>query len=65
MSKIKDIVIDVIEKIEAGDKHEEIVYYISHTYDIPYDYEVRGIISQIRSTMNFTNDCVEEFAQRF
>ena len=65
MSKIKDIVIDVIEKIEAGDKPEEIAYYISHTYDIPYDYEVRGIIAQIRSTMNFTNDCVEEFAQVF
>ena len=65
MSKIKDIVIDVIEKLESGTKPEEIVYYISHTYDIPYDYEVRGIIAQIRSTMNFTNDCIEEVCIRY
>lgn len=65
MSKIKDIVIDVIEKLESGTNPDEIAYYISYTYEIPYEYEVMEIIEKIRSTMNRTNECVEEFAQRF
>lgn len=65
MSKIKDIMIDVIEKLEAGVRPDEIAYYVSHTYDIPYEYEVMEIIEKIRSTMNRTNECVEEYALRF
>ncbi len=65
MSKIKDIMIDVIEKLESGTNPDEIAYYVAHTYEIPYDVEVREIIEKIRSTMNRTNECVEEFAQRF
>ena len=65
MSKIKDIMIDVIEKLESGTNPDEIAYYINHTYEIPYNYEIMEIIEKIRSTMNRTNECVEEFAQRF
>jgi hypothetical protein len=65
MSKIKDIMIDVIEKLESGTSTDEIAYYVSHTYEIPYAVEVNEIIEKIRSTMNRTNECIEEFAQRF
>jgi hypothetical protein len=65
MSKIKDIMIDVIEKLESGTNPDEIAYYVSHTYDIPYEYEVMEIIEKIRSTMNRTNECIEEFAMVF
>lgn len=65
MSKIKEIMIDVIEKLESGTNPDEIAYYVSHTYDIPYDHEVREIIEKIRSTMNRTNECIEEFAMVF
>ena len=47
MSKIKEIMIDVIEKLESGVKPYEIEYYLSHTYDIPYPEEVREIIKKI------------------
>ena len=65
MSKIKEIMIDVIEKLESGVKPYEIEYYLSHTYDIPYPEEVREIISKIRYTMNHTNDCIEEVCIRY
>ena len=65
MSKIKDIMIDVIEKLESGVKPYEIEYYLSHQYDIPYPKEVREIIQKIRSTMNLTNDMVEEVCQKY
>ena len=65
MSKIKDIMTDVIEKLESGTNPDEIAYYVSHTYEIPYEYEVMEIIEKIRSTMNRTNECIEEYALRF
>ena len=65
MSKIKNIMIDVIEKLESGTNPDEIAYYVSHTYDIPYTVEVNEIIEKIRSTMNRTNECIEEFAMVF
>ena len=65
MSKIKDLIIDVVEKFEAGVKEDEIAYYISYTYDIPFDFEVREIISKIQSTMNLTNECIEEVCERY
>jgi len=65
MSKIKDIVIDVIEKLESGTKPDEIAYFLSHTYDIPYEYEVMEVIEKIRSTMNLTNDMVEDVCIRY
>ncbi len=65
MSKIKEIIIDVIEKLDSGVKPYEIEYYISHTYDIPYPEEVREIINKIRYTMNHTNDCIEEVCIRY
>ena len=65
MSKIKDIVIDVIEKLESGTRPDEIAYYLAHAYDIPYPKEVREIIQKIRSTMNLTNDMVEEVCQKY
>ena len=65
MSNIKDIVIDVIEKLESGTNPDEIAYYVSHTYEIPYLVEVNDIIEKIRSTMNHTNSCIEEFTQVF
>jgi NADP-dependent 3-hydroxy acid dehydrogenase YdfG len=65
MSKIKDIMIDVIEKLESGINPDEIAYYVSYTYEIPYAVEVNEIIEKIRSTMNRTNECIEEFPQVF
>ncbi len=65
MSKIKEIIIDVIEKLESGVKPYEIEYYVAHTYDIPYPEEVREIIKKIRGTMNHTNDCIEEVSIRY
>jgi hypothetical protein len=65
MSKIKDIMVDVIEMLESGTNPDEIAYYVSHNYDIPYTAEVNEIIEKIRSTMNRTNECVEEFTQVF
>jgi hypothetical protein len=65
MSKIKDIMVDVIEMLESGTNPDEIAYYVSHNYDIPYTAEVNEIIEKICSTMNRTNECVEEFAQVF
>jgi hypothetical protein len=65
MSKIKEIMIDVIERLESGENPGEIEYYLSHTYDIPYPEEVREIIQKIRNTMNHTNDCIEEVCIRY
>lgn len=65
MSKIKDIMIDVIEKLESGINPDEVAYYVTYQYDIPYNHEVMEIIEKIRSTMNRVNECVEEFPQKF
>lgn len=65
MSKIKDVMIDVIEKLESGTNPDDIAYYVSHTYDIPYDYAVMKLVEQIRASMNHINECVEEFPQVF
>ena len=65
MSNIKDLLVDVIEKLEQGVKPDEIAYYLNYTYNIPYEYEVMEVIEKIRSTMNLTNDMLEEFCERF
>ena len=49
MSRTRDIVIDVIEKLESGTKPDEIAYYLSYHYDIPYEYEAMEVINKIRS----------------
>ena len=65
MSKIKDMIIDVVEKLESGTPTDEIAYVLTYEYEIPYLEEAMKIVEKVRNTMNLANDCLEEVAQKF
>jgi hypothetical protein len=65
MSKIKDMVIEVMENLECGTPTDEIAYILTCEYEIPYMKEALKIVEDVRCTMNLANDCLEEVAQRF
>lgn len=65
MSKLKDMIIDVMENLECGTPTDEIAYILTYEYDIPYLKEALKIVEDVRSTMNLANDCLEEVPQRF
>ncbi len=65
MSKLKDMIIDVMENLECGTPTGEIAYILTSEYEIPYMKEALKIVEDVRSTMNLANDCLEEVAQRF
>ena len=52
MSKIKDMIIDVMEKLECGTPADEIAYILTYEYEIPYLDEAMKLVEDIRSTMN-------------
>ena len=65
MSKLKDMIIDVMENLECGTSTGEIAYILTSEYEIPYMKEALKIVEDVRSTMNLANDCLEEIAQKF
>ena len=65
MSKLKDMIIDVMENLECGVSTNEIAYILTSEYEVPYMEEALKIVEDIRSTMNLANDCIEEVAQKF
>ena len=65
MSKIKDMVNEVMENLECGTPTDEIAYILTSEYEIPYMKEALKIVEDVRSTMNLANDCMEEVPQRF
>ena len=65
MSKLKDMIIDVMENLECGVSTNEIAYILTSEYEVPYMKEALKIVEDVRSTMNLANDCIEEVAQKF